>query len=219
MLMEDGENPSPPVEDQLKQDPQDSKKVEEPSIGYNREYTYADYLTWEFDHMVELIRGKIFKMSPAPTSFHQQVLGNLFLYVGNYLKKKRCKVYIAPFDVVLPVQNRKKKEACDTVVQPDLCVLCDLTTLDEAGYFGPPEWIVEILSPHTSKKDLQLKYDVYEEAGVKEYWIVMPSEKLVEVFVLEDGKYKRIQTYAESDVVKPVSIPELRIELAEVFDY
>ena len=217
--MENNDPLKPTADDQLQEDPQEQQKAEEPSIGYHQEYTYADYLTWEFDHMVELIRGKVFKMSPAPTSFHQQVLGNLHVYVGNYLKKKKCKVYLAPFDVVLPVQNRKKKEACNTVVQPDLCVICDLRLIDKAGCFGAPDWVVEILSPHTSKKDLQLKYDVYEEAGVKEYWIVMPSEQLVEVFLLEDGKFRRVQTYAEDDLVVPATLPELKIELSELFDF
>lgn len=205
------------AEDQVIQGQQ--QKVEEPSIPYAQEYTYADYLTWEFDHMVELIRGKVFKMSKSQTSIHQQALGNLLLCVGQYLKKKKCKVFCGPFDVVLPLQNQRKKEACNTVVQPDLCVICDLNKIDKAGCFGAPDWVVEILSPHTSKKDLQLKYEVYEEAGVKEYWIVMPNEKLVEVFLSEDGKYVRIQTYTEEDVVAPVMLPELNIELCEVFDY
>lgn len=198
---------------------EETNKAEEPVAEYGELYTYGDYLKFKFDYMVELIRGKIFKMSPAPTSFHQIVVGNFHLEIGNYLRKKSCQVFIAPFDVVLPVRNPKRKNASDTVVQPDLCVICDKSKIDEAGCWGAPDWIIEILSPHTSKKDLQLKYDVYEEVGVKEYWIAMPNEKVVEVFVLENNKYKRVQSYTLEDTVQSITLPELSIELAEIFDY
>ena len=97
-------------------------------------------------------------------------------------------------------------------------MVCNPEIIEEAGCFGVPDWIIEILSPHTRKKDLQLKYDVYEEAGVKEYWIVMPQEKLIEVFILENGKYRRVKTYAQDDEVPSHTLPELSLKLEEIFD-
>ena len=192
-------------------------KAKEPTTSYDKIYTYGDYLEFGFEEMVELIKGKIFKMSPAPKTSHQVVCGNLHLEIGNYLKKQDCRVFIAPFDVVLPIKNEKKNKSI-TVVQPDLCVICDPSKIDEAGCFGAPDWIIEVLSPHSSKKDLQLKYDVYQESGVKEYWIVMPKQQLVEVFVLLNNKYQRIQTYVREDTLSPVTIPELTIDLQDIFE-
>jgi len=190
--------------------------VKEPAAEYCKVYTYADYLKFDFDELVELIKGKIFRMSPAPKSYHQEISSNLHYFIGNYFWRKKCKIFAAPFDVVLPIRN-EKKNAATTVVQPDICVICDLNKLDEAGCFGPPDWIIEILSDSTSKKDLNDKYEVYEESGVREYWIVMPKEKLVEVFVLVDGKYQRIKTYTHDETVSPSGFPELLIPLIDVF--
>lgn len=190
--------------------------IAEPIGEYGVEYTYADYLKFEFEEMVELIRGKIFRMSPAPKASHQSVSVSLSSMIWTYLKGKTCRVYEAPFDVILPVSN-KKREKATTVVQPDICVICNPEIVEEAGCFGVPDWIIEILSPHTSKKDLQLKYDVYEEAGVKEYWIVMPQEKLIEVFILENSKYKRVKTYAQDDEVPSNTLPALSLKLEDVF--
>ena len=193
-----------------------SNIAKEPTAEYGKVYTYADYLKFEYDEMVELIRGKIFRMSAAPKSYHQEISSNLNYLIVKFLWKKECKLFAAPFDVVLPVRNENKNSAT-TVVQPDLCVICDVSKIDEAGCFGPPDWIIEILSDSTSKKDLNDKYEVYEESGVKEYWIVMPKERLVEVFVLQDGKYKRIRTYTQDETVNPYSFPELGILLLDVF--
>ena len=190
--------------------------VEEASLSYDGHYTYAEYLKFEYDHMVELIRGKIFKMTPAPASYHQDICGEIFTYFKNYLKGKSCKIYIASFDVVLPVQNEKKHTAT-TVVQPDLSIICDLDKIDAAGCTGAPDLIIEILSPSTSKKDLNDKYSIYEESGVLEYWIVMPNEKLVEVFYLEAGKYNRIKVYTSDEIIEPILFSDLEIDLVEVF--
>ncbi len=195
----------------------DSKNiVKEPSAGYTKMYTYADYVKFEFDEMVELIKGKIFKMSPAPKSYHQEISSNLMFEFIGYFKDKQCKVFHAPFDVVLPIRNNKKDKAT-TVVQPDICVICDLDKIDEAGCVGAPDLIVEILSDSTYKKDLNDKYQVYEESGVREYWIIMPKEQLLEVFHLVNGKYQRIKTYVKDDTMSPVIFPELEIEVRDIF--
>lgn len=192
--------------------------VQEPDFNYPGEYTYADYLQFKMDDMVEVIRGRLFRMSPAPRTDHQKIVVSISSVIYQFLKNRNCKVFSAPVDVILPVQNKKRASAT-TVVQPDICVVCNPDYIEDAGIFGPPDWIVEILSPHTRKKDLQLKYEVYQEAGVKEYWIVMPFEKLVEVFVLDaDGLYRRIQTYTEEDSLSPHTLPDLIIDLQEVFE-
>lgn len=190
-------------------------KVKEPDFSYSG-YTYTDYLQFNLDEMVEVIRGKLFRMSPAPGSLHQLVSANLFGIVWSYLKDKPCMVFSAPYDIILPIANKDYAKS-QTVVQPDLSVICDLEKIKEAGCFGAPDWVIEILSPHTSKKDIQLKYDVYEEAGVKEYWVVMPKQQILEVFILQGGKYTRRGAYAYEDTVSPTLFPDMVIDLSEVF--
>jgi len=195
----------------------DPNIVEEPTASeYNKIYTYSDYLKFEYDYMVELIRGRIFKMSPAPKNAHQEISGNIYGHIWSFLKGSPCKVYSAPFDVVLPVRN-EKKDTATTVIQPDICIICDQSKLNEAGCLGAPDLVIEILSKSTSKKDLNDKYSIYEETGVTEYWIVMPNERLVEVFHLQEGSYQRITTYTETEMISPVIFPDLVIELIDIF--
>jgi Uma2 family endonuclease len=192
-------------------------QVEEPIADYGVEYTYADYLKFDFEEMVELIKGKIFKMSPAPNTSHQRILRRISSKFDGLLEGTKCELFFAPTDVILPIAN-KRRETATTVVQPDLFVICNDHIVEQRGIFGVPNLIIEILSPHTKKKDLQNKYEVYEEAGVKEYWIAMPEQKLVEVFVLENQKYKRIQTYVHTDIFECVTMPELVLDLNIIFD-
>jgi Uma2 family endonuclease len=193
-------------------------KIEDPDISGS--YTYADYMTWSWTEMRELIRGKIYNMSPAPRTVRQKVVGKLFLKIGNFLEGKKCQVFIAPFDVRLPVSPKKKEDReITTVVQPDVCVVCDPAKIDERGCLGAPDLMIEVLSPRTSSKDLREKFDVYEECGVREYWVVHPQEQTVLVYVLnEKGKYEGVLTpYVRTDRISPISLPELSINLAEVF--
>lgn len=193
-------------------------KIEEPDLSGS--YTYADYLTWQWSEMTELIRGKIFKMSPAPGSLHQKVSGEMFRQVANFLKGRKCQLFSAPFDVRLPVtQKNISDREIITVVQPDLCVVCDPAKIDERGCMGAPDWIIEILSRNTSSKDLREKFEAYEEAGVKEYWVVHPQEQTVLVYTLDpSGKYKGIlKPYIRTDQVSPVTLPGLSIDLEQAF--
>ena len=193
-------------------------KVEEPDISGT--YTYSDYLTWQWDEMTELIKGKIFKMSPAPSSTHQKISGRLFLGIGNFLEGKKCQVFAAPFDVRLPVSKKQKADKeITTVVQPDLCVVCDPSKIDERGCLGAPDWVIEILSMYTSSKDLNDKFEVYEEAGVKEYWVVHPQEQTLLIYTLdENGKYKgQLKPFVRTDKVSPVALPGLTIDLHRIF--
>ncbi len=191
--------------------------VKEPEAIYSEpHYTYADYLKFTFDEMVEIIKGKIFRMSPAPTSYHQRVSGRLFGDIFQALKNKKCEIFSAPTDVILPTQGKDFMQS-NKVVQPDIFVVCDPTKIQERGCFGAPDFIIEILSPATAKKDIQIKFALYEEAGVNEYWIVEPQNNTIEVFVLQNEKYQRIQTYVSDDLVPCNTLEGLTIDLAEIF--
>lgn len=131
-------------------------------LDLNKTYTYADYLTWRFQERVELIKGWIYKMSPAPRRLHQEVEGNLYLELGNFFRKKSCKVYQSPFDVRLIKNLGQSDKEITTVVQPDICVVCDSQKLDDRGCIGAPDLIVEVLSPSTIKKDNYEKFNLYQ---------------------------------------------------------
>ncbi|MEO1218724.1 MAG: Uma2 family endonuclease [Bacteroidota bacterium] len=190
-------------------------------LDFSKRYTYADYLTWQFDEMVELIRGKVFRMSPAPSQSHQRVSSNLLQEILPYFKGKPCRVYHAPFDVRLPLpQEKQKGKKVDTVVQPDICVVCDLSKIDESGCLGAPDWVIEILSKGTASKDLNEKFELYQHAGVKEYWIVHPHEATVLPYRLnKDGKYESLRAAPFSSEEKvPLGVfPGFEVDLKEVW--
>jgi Uma2 family endonuclease len=184
-------------------------------------YTYADYLTWRFEQSVELIKGKIFKMSPAPSVKHQRVSSKLHGRVFIALQKKSCDLFSAPFDVRLLDKKKSSKANAEvyTVVQPDICVICDKTKLDERGCIGAPDLIIEILSPGNSKKEMKTKYALYEESGVQEYWIVFPSEHVLQQYILnEQGRYELKSSFTEDEVFNAHIFPELQIDLADIFE-
>lgn len=189
--------------------------VEEPSADYG--YTYADYLQWKIEERIELFKGKILKLS-APNRIHQHVSGALYLVIANYLKNKKCKVYSAPFDVRLPIHNRKKDNEVTTVVQPDICVICDETKLDDRGCCGAPDLVIEILSPGNSQKEVRLKFEIYEEAGVKEYWLVHPVEQTLIAYTLHENAFAGGKMYAPGDMLNSTSIEGLSINISEIFE-
>ena len=181
-------------------------------------YTYADYLLWHFKERVELIKGKILKMSPAPNSFHQDISGNLYYELRSFINKGTCKLYTAPFDVrLINFKESTADNQITTVVQPDLCVICDRTKIDKRGCIGAPDLIIEILSPGNSKKEMDIKYDLYEENGVLEYWIVNPSEKTIAIYVLQDGRYIGIKPLIEDSKLKSPTFPDLTFAVKKVF--
>ena len=186
-------------------------------------YTYADYLTWRFEQSVELIKGKIFKMLPAPNVKHQRISRELLRHFLAYFKKDSpCELCVAPFDVRLLDKKKSKSSKANqdiyTVVQPDICVICDKDKLDEQGCIDAPDLIIEILSPGNSKKEMKTKYALYEESGVQEYWVVYPSEHSLLQFILhQEGKYVLKSAFAEDEVFQAHIFPELSIDLAEVF--
>lgn len=184
-------------------------------LDLNKSYTYADYITWQFDEMVEIINGKIFKMSPLPSSKHQDVSQKISTEIGVFLKRKPCKLFAAPFDVRFIKNNNDS--IITTVTQPDLCVICDLGKIDDKGCEGAPDFIVEILSPHTKGKDLHEKFDLYEEFGVGEYWIVDLLSQIVDVFLLQNKKYQLKRKYTNDDKVEVNTLPGLTIDLNDIF--
>ena len=191
------------------------------SLDLNKRYTYADYLTWWDDKTRELIHGVIQMMSPAPRVEHARVSTNILWCLESIVRKNKgkCDVFSAPFDVRFPKQGEIADDKIDTVVQPDICVICDLSKLDERGCCGAPEMIVEILSPSTLKKDLNVKFALYEESGVKEYWIVHPKDKTIHVFLLqEDGKYDAGTIYERKGVVPVHVFGDYPIDLNEIFE-
>ncbi len=191
-------------------------KVEEPIAEYGK-YTYADYLTWQLDEMVELIKGKIFKQAAAPRVNHQRISGKVFSKLFQYLENKSCEVFAAPFDVRLPVKS-KKNEDITTVVQPDICVICDPEKLDELGCIGAPDLIIEILSPGNNKKEIQNKFEVYEESGVKEYWLIHPNECTLIIFTLVNGKYQGSRLFTFGDKVASQAVADFVLDLDGVFE-
>jgi len=185
-------------------------------LDISKTYTYADYLKWTFEDRLELIKGKIFKMTPAPSSTHQRQSGRLYNKLFNYLHNKPCEVFYAPYDVRLPRLSGNDKEII-TVLQPDICVICDPQKIDEKGCIGAPDIVVEILSPGNNKKELKNKYEVYEESGVLEYWVIHPQEKTFLKYVLTDGLFQpsRLLTMGD-DVTTPV-LPGFVLSLDELF--
>lgn len=178
-------------------------------------YTYADYLQFPDNIRSEIIDGVIYNMVPAPLRWHQDVSMVLSRCISTYLKGKSCRVYAAPFDVRL--SEKENDFEVRNVVQPDISVICDQNKLDDKGCKGAPDWIIEILSPSTASKDIKEKFFLYEKYGVKEYWIVEPTESFIQVFVLRDGKYEFRGNYASLDYLSPTVFDDLEIDLAEVF--
>ena len=183
-------------------------------LDQSRRYTYADYLTWQLKDRIELIMGKIFRMSPAPSAAHQQVVSALHGNLYQHVRHNACKVFPAPFDVVLPSPSG----SVDTVVQPDITVICDNSKITGKGCMGPPDLVVEVASPGSVKKDLHEKYHLYERCGVKEYWLVLPAERTLIMFTLdEQGKYRAAKPLTRGDHITTAILPGMIIDMDEVF--
>ncbi len=183
-------------------------------LDLSKEYTYADYLTWRLKDRIELIAGRIFRMSPAPSSGHQQIVSALHGNFYQYLKKRSCRVFPSPFDVVLPSPSGN----LDTVVQPDITVICDLSKITKRGCLGAPDLVVEVVSKASLKKDLHEKYALYESCGIKEYWLVLPAEPSLIIFTLDDsGTYRAAKPFTRGDKIACHSLPGLEIDVDEIF--
>ena len=186
-------------------------------LPQEKRYSYADLLSWDDNTRYELYDGQPVALF-SPTDVHQSILGELYLQLGNYLKGKKCKAYLSPFDVRLFEQEGDSPEDVDTVVQPDLMVVCDQNKVDRHGVHGAPDLVIEILSPASARYDRLVKFNLYQRAGVKEYWLVDPSSRTVSVHTLEDGAYHAATVYS-SDLSVPVGgLDNCNINLSAVFE-
>jgi Uma2 family endonuclease len=175
-------------------------------------YTYADYLEWDEGERYEIMDGEAYMMA-APSRLHQEICGNFYYALRSFLEGKTCKVYIAPFAVRLfPAEDLSD----DTVVEPDITVVCDPSKLDDRGCNGAPDFIIEVVSPSTARYDRIVKFDKYREAGVREYWIVEPEEKYVFAYVLKDGRYTAVN-YDDTGTAPVTVLPGCEIDLKTIF--
>ena len=190
-------------------------KAEEPDLaGY---YSASDYLSWTFEGLVEIIRGKIHKMSPAPSSNHQRLVGRLHTELVSQLEGKGCEVWLSPFDVYLLKPGQYYKET-HNVVEPDLCIICDPSKIKSFGCVGSPDFIIEILSPSTAKKDTGEKLQLYEEYGVKEYWIIDPAKKQVHIYTLDnENTYEKQNIQGVPGLLSPKEFSTIKIDTGVLF--
>jgi Uma2 family endonuclease len=181
--------------------------------------TYGDYVTWPEGERWELIDSVAYDMSPAPTQRHQALCMELSVQIALFLRDKPCRMYQAPFDVLLPDSVDQADDDVPTVVQPDIIVVCDQSKLSEKGCRGAPDWIIEILSPSTSVKDQREKLSLYERHGVKEYWVVHPTDKIAMAYILGPaGEYGKPRVYGRDEKADPVTLPGLTIDLKTAFE-
>ncbi len=174
-------------------------------------YSYADYAQWPEDERWELIDGVAYAMT-APQRLHQDIVSELCRQVGNYLYGKSCKFYVAPFDVRLPRQDEADAKV-ETVVQPDLSVICDPSKLDKQGCRGAPDWIVEVLSPSTALKDMDTKRSLYQRHGVQEYWIIHPEDRWILVYTLDaQDRYGQPGVFGMDEPTVVQRFPDLNID-------
>jgi Uma2 family endonuclease len=178
-------------------------------------YTYQDYRSWPEGERIELIRGVPYAMSPAPRREHQRLVMEMSRQLANALRDAPCDVYAAPFDVKLSADEEDDRP---TIVQPDITVICDPAKLTDQGVTGAPDLVIEIVSPDSGFHDRGRKFDLYRDSGVREYWIVDPDERVVEVYQLEpDGSYRRVGAFGGSDTITAGITDRIVVDLAEVF--
>ncbi len=193
-----------------------------PARKTDRHYTYRDYRSWPEGERWELIDGVAYDMSPAPSLNHQRLVTRLWAQIDSQLHGKPCEAFVAPTDVFLPVDPAASEDDVDTVVQPDLLVVCDQSRMRPNGIWGPPDWVIEIITPWTAKKDLAEKFGAYERAGVPEYWVVDPGNRSLVVYRLEPGaggarRYGVGRVHADPRRVACTSVEGVEIDFPQVF--
>jgi Uma2 family endonuclease len=189
-----------------------------PAKKDDRVYRYGDYRTWSDDERWELIDGVAWNMSPAPSMAHQALVTELVHSIRLFLGKGGCRVFPAPFDVLLPESPGQAEDDVANVVQPDLAVICDPSRLRSFGCFGPPDWVIEILSPYTSRRDMVAKLSLYQGRGVREYWVIDPGNRFVHVYVRgEDGRYPEPELLVGKATAGSTVCPGFEMKLEELF--
>ena len=182
----------------------------------SKRYTFADVLTWDESERIEIIDGEAVMMAPPSTS-HQIISMEISRQLANFLEGKKCLAVAAPFDVRLFEREGDRPEDVQTVVQPDISIICDRDKLDERGCKGAPDLTLEILSPSNVCHDLLVKLNLYQRAGVREYWVVSPEDKTVNVFLLDGDGLKLSYVYGPKDIAKVNVLDGCFIELSKVF--
>lgn len=180
-------------------------------------FTYADYQHWPADERWELIDGKAYAMSPAPTISHQTLTGQLFRQIDEALDGAPCRALIAPVDVLLP-SAEETEDRTTTVVQPDILVVCDPAKITDRNIRGAPDWIIEVLSPATARHDHLTKRDLYQRAGVREYWLVHPVDRVMTVYVLKEGQFDNPEIADMAGERSPTIFPEMVIRWQPILD-
>ena len=179
-------------------------------------HTYADYLTWSRTYGDELINGAAYvREPPSPSWLHQGIVGELHRQIANALEDKPCRVRIAPYDVRLP-KSTEADDQVDTVVQPDVLIVSDLKKLDARGMRGAPDWVAEVLSPNTANQDKTIKLAVYERAGVREVWLIDPTDCTLTTYQLEAGYYGRATILKLQGQTQLTAVPGVTIDWAHV---
>ncbi|BBH21581.1 hypothetical protein Back11_29260 [Paenibacillus baekrokdamisoli] len=176
-------------------------------------HTYQDWLTW--DGTWELINGKAYNMSPAPTSLHQFIVGEINFALGTFFQNRNCYVFVAPFDVFF--SEDKDYESPDHITQPDLSVVCSKDQISKNGYHGSPVLIIEVLSPSTALNDFNEKFNLYQKYGVQEYWIIDPGNRTVHVYALQDGRYTIRHLYTEQETIQSIVFKDLQVPMNSLF--
>lgn len=185
-------------------------------IDMSGTYSYASYLRWKFEERVELIKGKIFPMG-APNTKHQVCIGDVFVELYQFLKGKQCRVFVSPFDVRFPGKSLSDQDIF-TVLQPDICVVCDDRKIDEKGCIGAPDIVIEVLSPGNNKKELKYKFKIYEESGVREYWIFNPLKGSLLKYVLQaDGVFVAAAPCIAPGTFTSEVLPGFYLNMEELF--
>ena len=180
-------------------------------------YTLADAMTWNEDERTELIGGLPVMMAP-PSRTHQKIVGELFAQIHGYLEGKRCEAYVAPFAVRPFEEDGDRPENVDTMMEPDITVVCDPKKLDDIGCKGAPDFIAEVLSPSSKRHDRLVKFELYQRAGVPEYWIVDPELRTVQACVLDGDSYRVAALYTERDIAKVRSLEGCYVDMSKVFE-
>ncbi len=187
-----------------------------PLPKFEQRFSYVDYLTWNESERWEILDGVPY-MQASPSRRHQEISLLLLMKFANYLEDKPCKVYHAPFCVRL--DESKNDSEINNVVEPDITIVCDASKLDEKGCKGSPDMIIEIISPSSGKLDKIKKFNKYEKAGVKEYWIVEPELNVLSIFRLApNGRYGRPEMYSDEDTARASIFPDLEIDLKRIFE-
>jgi Uma2 family endonuclease len=186
-------------------------------IDCSSTYSYAHYLRWRFEERMEIIKGKVYALGAAPSPLHQHILVSLVSEIHLFLKHKTCKVFPAPFDVRLAGKSIRDKDVF-TVVQPDITVICEPGLIDGRGCIGAPDIVVEIWSPGNRMKELLLKFELYQEHQIKEYWIVYPEQRSLTKYILTpDGQYADGEIYQDNTFLSSAILPGFALPVGEIF--